>query len=78
MLQSSKYCRCCRSYTLHARPTKRIGFVAGALLTFLTLGLFLPVWILCALFPSPSGPWRCQHCGRKWSRLTWGGLLGLS
>ena len=32
------------------------------ILTIITAGLWVPIWILLTLF---SGPYRCPHCGAK-------------
>jgi hypothetical protein len=52
------YCRPCRRFTFHSKGT--LGLVWGALLTLLTAGTFLPVWLLLALW----GAYRCQRCGQ--------------
>jgi len=49
---------------LHNRK-ESVGFAMGILLTVLTGGLFIPVWVLIALF---SNPWICQTCGTTWSK----------
>jgi hypothetical protein len=66
--QSSRWCRYCGAYTLHER--ERFEPAVGCLLTVLSLGLFLPVWILCQAFDWGS-PNRCQVCGGKHRRSSW-------
>lgn len=58
--QRQRKCRTCGRKTLHARET--FGFGWGCLLTILTGGLFLVVWVLIDLF-GMIRPWRCQVCG---------------
>ena len=62
-VQTQRHCRTCERKTLHARPT--FSDTAGCLLTLLTLGLFLPFWLLFKVTRAGDGPWRCQVCGRK-------------
>lgn len=64
-LQSRRYCKLCKSGTLHQRESFSGGM--GCLLTILTGGLFIPVWILI-LVVEAFRPWVCQQCGR--GRLT--------
>ena len=65
LLQARRYCRECGKKTLHAREHFGAGW--GLLLTVLTGGLFLPVWLLIAIVEAFK-PWRCQVCGK--GRLT--------
>lgn len=61
LLQRSRYCKNCERKTLHSRHTFSGGM--GCLLTVITGGLFLPVWIIIWFLQSLS-PMRCQACGR--------------
>jgi hypothetical protein len=60
-LQTQRYCSLCGRYTLHAKDTFSGGM--GCVLTLLTAGLFLPIWLLIMLVEAFK-PWRCQFCGR--------------
>jgi len=60
--QKQKWCSDCNRNTLHIRTRMSEGW--GCLLTILTAGLFLPVWIIMSLFGTFSG-WHCQACGAK-------------
>jgi hypothetical protein len=60
--QKQKYCKDCKRNTLHVR--QRTTEMWGCLLTLLTAGLWIPIWILISLFGTMSG-YRCQVCGRK-------------
>lgn len=61
-IQTRRWCRTCRNYTLHARPST--GMAMGCIATVLTAGLFLPVWLLMFLFRK----WTCQACGSsRWT-----------
>ena len=56
MDQKSKFCSQCQKQTLWARP--ETNFLLHMLLTLLTCGAWLPLWILLS-----TGGWRCQACG---------------
>lgn len=62
MIQSRRNCRSCGRKTLHARATLGTGW--GCLLTVLTAGLFLPIWLLIGVWEGLAVPWRCQECGQ--------------
>ena len=57
--QDSKFCLYCQGNTLHVRDKYSNNF--GCLLTIITCGIFLPVWIILALWHGKK--WRCQQCG---------------
>ncbi len=58
--QASRFCRRCNRRTLHAR--ERFSDGMGCLLTLLTGGLFILLWIAISI--SDAGKdWRCQTCG---------------
>jgi len=59
--QTSRYCRTCGQQTLHARELFSGGW--GCLLTIITGGLFIPLWILIVILEAFK-PYRCQNCGR--------------
>lgn len=61
MEQCGMFCDHCQQQRLHARK-EVIGCGFGTLLTILTGGLFLFVWIFLACFPEP---WVCQTCGNQ-------------
>ncbi len=60
--QRSKWCRRCEGYTLHVRNTFSGGW--GCLLTILTAGLFLPIWLLIGIFEMLFARYHCQQCGK--------------
>ena len=60
--QGAKFCKICQRATLHEQPSMSTGW--GCLLTILTSGLFLLVWIPMAILDSLK-KWRCQTCGAK-------------
>lgn len=60
-IQSRRYCRECGRKTLHSRST--FGDGTGCLLSVVTLGLFIPVWILIGILEAFRQKWRCQACG---------------
>jgi hypothetical protein len=59
--QTQRHCKTCDKPTLHQRSTFSFGW--GCLLTILTSGLFIPIWILISMF-GLFKPWRCQVCGK--------------
>lgn len=62
IIQAQRYCRLCNMRTLHVRTTLGSGW--GCLLTVLTVGLFLPVWLLIGIGEALVTKWHCQNCGR--------------
>lgn len=61
-LQSRKYCRTCGQKTLHQK--QYFDSALGCLLTILTGGLFLLIWLPMGVVENVRG-WRCQTCGTK-------------
>ena len=62
--QISRYCRHCRKRTLHQKEVFSGGW--GCLLTILTGGLFIIIWLLADII-GIFKPYRCQVCGKaKW------------
>jgi ribosomal protein S14 len=61
-IHGQRYCKLCGRKTLHVRDTFGDGW--GCFLTIITLGLFLPVWILIAIVESITSKWRCNVCGQ--------------
>ena len=64
-IQGRRHCKVCGRQTLHERDHFSGGM--GCLLTILTGGLFLVVWVL-VLVVEAFKPWICQQCGK--GRLT--------
>jgi hypothetical protein len=62
VVQESCWCEGCGKQTLHARHYFSNGF--GCLLTLLTAGFFIPIWLLIGLIQTFSKPLRCQVCGQ--------------
>jgi hypothetical protein len=60
VMQAQRRCGTCGRKTLHARSYTGAG--TGCLLSVVTLGLFLPVWLVMATVEM-FRPWRCQQCG---------------
>lgn len=61
MPQQPYYCKYCRKHTLHDKEVMSGGM--GCLLTVITGGLFLPIWILYIMFCCVFVPYQCQTCG---------------
>src|SRR5271157_105151 len=59
--QSRSWCSTCQEHTLHERHFFGAGW--GCLLTILTGGIFIPIWLLISLCETVSNPPRCQKCG---------------
>jgi hypothetical protein len=64
-IHTQKYCQLCGRPTLHGREFFSDGW--GCLLTILTVGLFLPIWILLAVCQRILHKWRCTTCGTAYS-----------
>jgi hypothetical protein len=62
LAQTQEFCEVCGRQTLHARESFSEGM--GCLLTLLTGGLFLPLWIILTVRDARQ-PWRCQTCGQE-------------
>jgi DNA-directed RNA polymerase subunit RPC12/RpoP len=65
-VQVSRHCKQCGHKTLHVKQSMSTGI--GLLLTILTAGLFLLLWIPYMMLVLPFRPYRCQTCGS--GRLT--------
>lgn len=61
MRQKQFFCKDCDKKTLHTK--EMMGGGMGCLLTIITMGLFLPIWLLLDVF-SVFRRWYCQACGR--------------
>jgi len=57
-----RWCEDCGGRTLHQKHA--IPWTQGLILTIITLGLFLPAWILFWI-RSLMKPYLCGQCGRK-------------
>lgn len=62
VLQSRRWCGPCGRKTLHARNS--FNNSVGCLLSVLTLGLFIPVWLVIGIVEAITVKWRCQACGQ--------------
>lgn len=59
-------CRTCG--TLAAVPVSRVNHVMHLLLTIITMGAWLPIWVVLAIWSSSSlasRAQRCHHCGGR-------------
>lgn len=65
--QSLRYCGSCRRKTLHHRNTKHIRWLMHLVLTIVTAGFWLFVWIPMFLWHGLTKPiggaWTCSQCG---------------
>lgn len=59
--QVQRFCGQCGKNTLHSREYFGDGW--GCLLTLITAGLFLPVWLVLRFIQFFAHPYRCQTCG---------------
>jgi hypothetical protein len=64
MHQTSAFCWSCDAQTLHQRPG--VNHILHLLLSIVTLGLWLIVWLLVSI---QVGGWRCSRCGRMKSSI---------
>lgn len=62
--QTSKMCRHCQRMTLHVKH-QMVSDSAGCLLSAISLGMFLLIWIPLGMIDMAFQPWRCQTCGSK-------------
>jgi hypothetical protein len=62
--EAKGYCQTCEKQVLIKR--KGTNHLLHLLLTLLTGGFWIIVWILCAI---KVDVWRCSQCGEKASRL---------
>ena len=65
--ESTGFCKHCDRKTLLRR--KRPNHVLHLLLTIITAGIWLIVWILVSI---QIGGWRCSQCGSKTARAMFG------
>lgn len=65
--EASGWCKGCKRQRVIRRPGT--GHVLHLLLTCLTLGLWLPIWVLSSI---KIGGWRCGSCGRGVRRSLFG------
>lgn len=64
MRHTSKWCRYCRRMVYAVGKTESTGsFLIHLLMTFVTVGLWLPIWIVSSL--AYVGNYRCTRCGSK-------------
>lgn len=61
MKQIRRYCKSCGEKTLFGKHCFGMGW--GCLLTILTAGLFIPLWLLLGVMDMFK-PYRCQRCGK--------------
>jgi len=62
--QSQGFCPQCNQLRLFSRQVYDVPHVGHLLITIVTFGLWLPIWILHAILNSWSDqPWRCRECG---------------
>lgn len=73
MATDMKSARCgyCRKMTLHVRH--RTSETMGCLLSILTCGLYIPIWLIMSLVDT-STPYRCNVCGKELPRRVSNGL----
>lgn len=63
-LISRKRCKHCGKTTKHEMTVGGTSHVFHLLMSIITLGLWIPVWILIAITNS-GGAWYCSECGTK-------------
>ena len=62
-IKAQRYCKMCGRKVL-AERSLGIGDGMGCLLTIITAGLFLPLWLLLRAINAMAG-FRCPVCGSK-------------
>ena len=58
--KTQKYCKQCKSQVLAVRPTA--NHILHFLITILTCGLWVIMWILISI---RIGGWKCPRCGNN-------------
>jgi hypothetical protein len=56
------YCPYCRKMSMFVRTVDVPNHLVHAIVTLFLCGLWLPVWIICAIAAGEQ-PWRCTVCG---------------
>jgi hypothetical protein len=62
--QEMSYCRTCTKPTLQIYNEDRCSHILHLLLSVFTAGLWLPIWLCCALSAGRGDP-TCTVCGTK-------------
>lgn len=62
-MQRRRFCKTCNAHRLFVRHSS-ISTGMGCLLTILTGGIFLLVWLIFAILDAFK-PYRCQQCGQS-------------
>lgn len=60
---ASGFCKNCDKQVMITR--KGTSHILHVFLSLITAGLWIPIWILCAI---KIGGWRCSQCGMKCNR----------
>ena len=58
--QTQKHCKSCQKQVLATK--KGPNHILHLILTLVTVGAWVIVWILVSLF---QDPWRCSQCGQR-------------
>ena len=58
---ASIFCKSCQGKRMAQAPSP--NHILHLLLTLITFGLWLPIWILVSLFS--GGQFHCTHCGNR-------------
>ena len=66
-VENTGWCSACNQQRLMRR--QGTNHVLHLILTVLTLGVWLLVWIFVALSNKTSAPWRCSVCGTRIKRI---------
>lgn len=59
---SKKLCRDCGKPTRHERGIRYANHTLHLLVSLVTFGLWVPIWVLLSVFPEKDR-WRCSRCG---------------
>lgn len=60
---SRKNCSICGTKTKHERSVSSPSHLLHFIITIITAGAWLPIWVLIALFGGSKGAWACTKCG---------------
>ena len=63
------HCPICDTTGPHTREVGRVNHILHLILSILTGGIWLFVWLLLAILPNKKGKWSCGNCGASESQM---------
>ena len=69
VLESILYCKKCERDIMQYKNTKEMSWIMHFILTILTAGIWLMIWLVIGLWHMLTKPiggkWTCSQCGTK-------------